>query len=204
MNHYQINLGRKITSKISDFSPKQAIFTVAIIKLTYFFIEMLTARITGSLSLYAESIDFLEDAFSGIIIAFAIVLGHKNHQLICKALSAVLVIPAVIFLLVVYGKMMDPFVPSGYAMSLTAIGSLFVNAFCLFLLRHLSVNHHALSYLMFITSKIDVIASSGIVIAGLLTSIFNTLWVDCIVGSLIFLLNVKAAKVIWSMSESKR
>ena len=51
---------------------RKVVITVAILNLAYFVIEFAVALMIGSVSLFADSVDFLEDASINLLIAAAL------------------------------------------------------------------------------------------------------------------------------------
>lgn len=51
---------------------RRVVVIVAFLNLAYFGVEFSVARAIGSVSLFADSVDFLEDASVNVLIAFAI------------------------------------------------------------------------------------------------------------------------------------
>ena len=62
-----------------DAALKKGVIFVAFANLSYFFVEFAVARSIGSVSLLADSIDFLEDASVNFLIAIAIGWSLKNR-----------------------------------------------------------------------------------------------------------------------------
>jgi Co/Zn/Cd efflux system component len=56
----------------TDHSLRQVIRLVAVLNLAYFGVEFAVARLIGSVSLFADSIDFLEDASVNFLILAAL------------------------------------------------------------------------------------------------------------------------------------
>lgn len=56
-----------VVSKISDNSLGRVVRLAAVLNLVYFGVEFAVARAIGSVSLFADSIDFLEDASANIL-----------------------------------------------------------------------------------------------------------------------------------------
>lgn len=61
----------------SNKALRTAVIVVALANLIYFSIEFLFARAPGSVSLFADSVDFLEDASVNVLIAAALAWPAK-------------------------------------------------------------------------------------------------------------------------------
>ena len=57
---------------------RRVVAVVALLNLAYFGVEFAVARAIGSVSLFADSVDFLEDASLNILIALA--LEHFSYR----------------------------------------------------------------------------------------------------------------------------
>ena len=63
----------------SNLALRRAVIIVALANLAYFFVEFVMAKRIGSVSLFADSIDFLEDASVNFLIAIAIGWSARNR-----------------------------------------------------------------------------------------------------------------------------
>ena len=62
-----------------DPALRRAVIVVAVANFAYFFVEFAVARHIGSVSLFADSVDFLEDASINFLIAIAIGWSTQNR-----------------------------------------------------------------------------------------------------------------------------
>jgi len=67
---------------------------VALINLAYFGIEFAVALQIGSVSLFADSIDFLEDASINFLILTALGWSATRRSLVGMGLAAILLVPS--------------------------------------------------------------------------------------------------------------
>jgi Co/Zn/Cd efflux system component len=67
---------------------------VALLNLAYFGIEFAVALHIGSVSLFADSVDFLEDASINLLIAVALGWRARRRAQLGMALAGVLLVPA--------------------------------------------------------------------------------------------------------------
>src|SRR5713101_6772978 len=86
----------------------EAVVTVALLNLGYFGIECAVARAIGSVSLFADSIDFLEDATVNGLILVALGWSAVRRSIVGMVLAAVLFAPAVATLWTAWGKFNFP------------------------------------------------------------------------------------------------
>jgi Co/Zn/Cd efflux system component len=180
----------------------KSVLFVAFANLTYFFVEFIAANNIHSSSLFADSIDFLEDASINILIFLALGWSIKNKARLGKCLAMILVIPALAFLYTIWQKFNMPSVPDPFILSLTGLGALLVNLTCTFILMRFRNYQGSLTRAAFLSARNDALANIGIIIAGLIGYIWVSMWPDLIVGFLIMAINLDAAKEIWEASES--
>jgi Co/Zn/Cd efflux system component len=96
----------------------------AILNLAYFGIEFAVAMAIGSVSLFADSIDFLEDAAVNFLILFARDWSARYRARMGMALSGVLLLPGVATLWTAWRKFAAPVPPSPLPLSLVGAGAL--------------------------------------------------------------------------------
>jgi Co/Zn/Cd efflux system component len=180
----------------------KSVLFVAFANLTYFFVEFIAANNIHSSSLFADSIDFLEDASINILIFLALGWSIKSKARLGKCLAMILVIPALAFLYTIWQKFNMPSVPDPSILSLTGFGALLVNLTCTFILMRFRNYQGSLTRAAFLSARNDALANIGIIIAGLIGYIWVSMWPDLIVGFLIMAINLDAAKEIWEASKS--
>jgi Co/Zn/Cd efflux system component len=71
---------------------RRVILTVALANLAYFFFEFAVAKRIGSVSLFADSIDFLEDTAINLLILTALRWSLRHRARLGMLLSGVMVI----------------------------------------------------------------------------------------------------------------
>ena len=72
---------------------RKAVGIVAALNLGYFAIEFAVANAIGSVSLFADSVDFLEDASVNLLILFALGWSARSRAKLGMALAGILLIP---------------------------------------------------------------------------------------------------------------
>ena len=176
---------------------RRVIYFVAFANLLFFFVEFVMARSIGSVSLFADSIDFLEDASVNFLILLALSWSAKNRARIGMILAGIILIPGLSTLWMTWQKLIFFVPPEPLALSLTGIGALAVNLTCaLMLAQH---RHHGSSLVKaaFLSARNDVFANVAIILTGPITTYTNSALPDLIVGLAIASLNFNAAKEVW-------
>jgi len=170
---------------------------VALLNLAYFGVEFTVALMIGSVSLFADSIDFLEDASINALILMALGWSASHRAIVSKLLAGIILIPGLATLWMAWQKFALPIPPAPIPLSLTGAGALLVNFACAVLL--LRVRHHggSLGLAAFLSARNDVLANAAIVLAGLVTSYTLLAWPDLIVGLGIAIINAGAAGEVY-------
>jgi Co/Zn/Cd efflux system component len=183
---------------------RRAVMIVALLNLAYFGVEFVVARNIGSVSLLADSVDFLEDAAVNLLIFAALGWSATRRAQVGMALAAMLLIPALAFLWAVWRKFAAPAPPEAVSLTLTGLGALAINLFCAFTLaRH---RHHggSLAKAAFLSARNDALANIAIIVAGVATMFTRSLWPDLVVGVGIALMNLDAARAVWTAARQER
>jgi Co/Zn/Cd efflux system component len=189
---------------MSNASLRRAVLIVALANLAYFAIEFAIAVRIGSVSLLADSADFVEDAAVNLLIFFAVLWSAKNKARVGMAMSLILLLPAVAFLWTAGQKLMSPLPPESLALSLTGLGALAVNLSCAYLLASFRNAGGSLTRAAFLSARNDAIANVAIVAAGIITAIaWRSAWPDLIVGLGIAYMNLDAAKEVWEAARDE-
>jgi Co/Zn/Cd efflux system component len=176
---------------------RAAVRFVALANLAYFGVEFAVALSIGSVSLFADSIDFLEDAAVNFLILVALAWSAARRARVGMALAAILLIPALATLWMTWSKVSVPLPPEPLALSLTGLGALAVNLICAFRLARFRDHGGSLSKAAFLSARNDALANVAIIGAGLLTLALPSAWPDIVVGLGIAAMNADAARAVW-------
>ena len=182
---------------------RRTVARVAAVNLAYFGVEFAVALAIGSVSLLADSVDFLEDAAINLLILMALGWSPAWRARVGAALALVMLVPAAAFLWTLAGKLAEPVPPEAFALTLTGAGALAVNLLCAALLaRH---RHHgtSLARAAFLSARNDAAANLAIIAAGLWTAAQPSIWPDVIVGLGIAWLNLDAAREVWRRARAE-
>ena len=172
--------------------------------LAYFGIEFSVALAIHSVSLFADSIDFLEDGSVNFVILVALGWSAKWRARTGMLLTAILIVPGLATLWTAWQKFGAPSPPDPALLSLTGAGALAVNLACAFTLTRF--RHHAgsLTKAAFLSARNDAFANIGTVAAAVATLIVHCGWPDLIVGLGIALMNANAAREVYEAARRER
>ena len=176
---------------------RRAVLVVALLNLGYFGLEFAVAVAIGSVSLFADSVDFLEDASVNLLILLALSWSLKARARIGMALAGILLVPTLATLWALWSKFQLPVPPAPAPLTLTGLGALAVNFSCAMLLTRFRHDSGSLTRAAFLSARNDVFANIGIVLAGLITVLVPSVLPDVIVGIGIMLINADAAHDVW-------
>ena len=183
---------------------RRTVRLVALLNLGYFGVEFAVALGIGSVSLFADSIDFLEDtAINGLIL---VALGWSPHRraLVGMALAAILLAPGLATLWTAWEKFAVPVPPAPVPLSLAGCGALAINLFCAFLLARFRAHSGSLTRAAFLSARNDAWANIAIIAAGFITAMTVSPWPDLIVGLGIFVMNLDAAREVYTAARRER
>jgi len=175
---------------------RRTVLVVAVLNLGYFVVEFAVAIRIGSVSLFADSIDFLEDASINLLIFVALAWSARNRARLGMALAGILLVPGIATLWTAADKLMVPTPPSPVPLSLTGAGALAVNLACAFLLARFRHHSGSLTRAAFLSARNDALANVAIILAGVVTAFTLSPWPDLVVGLAIAAINIDAAREV--------
>jgi Co/Zn/Cd efflux system component len=194
---------------LTDAAPneplRRVVAVVALLNLAYFAVEFTVALVIGSVSLFADSIDFLEDASINLLIFTALGWSAARRARVGMLLAGILLVPGLATLWTAWDKLMKPVAPEPFALSLTGAGALAVNVTCAVLLARHRSQGGSLTRAAFLSARNDAYANIAIIAAGLFTAtVWASAWPDIIVGLGIACLNFDAAREVWDAARKER
>ncbi len=183
---------------------RRAVAAVGLFNLGYFGVEFAVALAIGSVSLFADSIDFLEDASVNFLIFVALGWSAARRAKVGMALAVILLIPGLATLWTAWDKFLTPVPPEPVPLSLAGTGALVVNVACALMLTRYRTHSGSLTRAAFLSARNDAFANIAIIVAGLLTAfVWRSAWPDLIVGLGIAALNADAAREVWSAARDE-
>lgn len=183
---------------------RRAVAAVALLNLGYFGVEFAVAVAIGSVSLLADSVDFLEDAAVNGLILFALGWSLRARARVGMALAAILLVPAAALVWALWTKLQAPLPPAPLPLSATGMGALAVNLGCAGLLLRYRDHRGSLTRAAFLSARNDVYANIAIVLAGAITALSGSVWPDIVVGVGIAAINADAARQVWQAARGEQ
>ena len=177
---------------------KKAVLLVAVLNLLYFFIEFIAALNIRSVSLLADSIDFIEDASINFLIFFAISLTLAKKAKVSIILSIIMLLPGLTALWAIWQQVLYQEPPRPIELSLVAFGALIVNCLCTFILIRFKNFSGSLTRGAFLSARNDALANLAIIFTGIITYYYPSIWPDIIVGIFIAYIRTESALEIYN------
>jgi Co/Zn/Cd efflux system component len=183
---------------------RRVVALVALLNIGYFGVEFAVATTIGLVSLFADSVDFFEDAAVSLLVLLALGWAPRRRALVGVALGLLLLAPRVATLWTAWQKIGAPVPPAPLPLMLAGLGALAINLTCALMLARWRETHGSLTRAAFLSARNDAIANLAIITAGLLTVAYPSAWPDLAIGLGIFLLNLDAAREIWEAAHKER
>jgi Co/Zn/Cd efflux system component len=182
---------------------RRAAALVAALNLGYFGIEASLALAIGSVALFADSIDFLEDAAVNVLIVVALGWSARRRALLGALLGALILAPTVATVWTAWEKLLEPAAPPALPLLLGGLGALAVNTLCAVLIAPYRAKGGSLSRAAFLSARNDAIANAAIILAAGVTAATLSPWPDLVVGLGILALNARAAFEVWEAAHTE-
>ncbi len=183
---------------------RQAVTLVALLNLAYFGVEFAVATSIGSVSLFADSIDFLEDASINLLILVGLGWSAANRARLGMVLAAILLVPGLATLWTAWDKFWLPVPPEPIPLTLAGAGALAVNLTCALILARYRGHAGSLTRAAFLSARNDTFANIAIIAAGFVTAATLSGWPDLVVGLAIAAINADAAHEIYEAAREER
>lgn len=173
---------------------------VAGLNLGYFAVEATVAVAIRSVSLLADSVDFLEDTAVNLLIALALGWSLAARARVGRLLALVILVPAIAVVVQLVLKVGEPEAPAVLPLVLTAAGAAAVNLTAALLLARIRAEAGAMGRAAWLAARNDVIINVAVIAMALVTLAVGTGWPDIVLGALVIALNGRAALDVWRLA----
>jgi Co/Zn/Cd efflux system component len=180
---------------------KKLLWTVLLINLSLFILEIIAGFISESMGLVADSLDMLADAMVYGLSLYAV--GHlaSKKKQIAKMSGYLQMALALFGIIEVIRRFLGiEEVPEFQLMIIISLFALVGNAVSLYLLQKSKSKEVHMQASVIFTSN-DVIVNIGVILAGAIVYFTNSKYPDLIVGSIVFVLVAKGAIRILKLSK---
>ncbi|HET7822904.1 MAG TPA: cation transporter [Ornithinibacter sp.] len=192
------------TELIDPRALRRTVLIVAGLNLAYFGVEASVALAIGSVSLIADSVDFLEDTAINLLIALALGWPLARRALAGHVMALIILVPALAAAWEAVSKAFHPSAPDVTALLVTAGGAAAVNTVCAFLLVGVRYHGGSLSGAAYLSARNDVAVNLAIIAMALVTAWTGSGWPDIVLGAVIVLINARAAWQVWGLAGEER
>ena len=208
----QLNLGhKKLYTKKSNrqsfdqnTDQRKVLWSVLIINLVFFILEMGYGLVSKSMGLVADSLDMLADSFVYAISLIAVGKSLTHKKTVAKIAGYFQIILALIgFGEVIRRTIYSVEFPNYLTMIIISVLALVGNALCLYLLQKSKDKDEAHIKASLIFTSNDVVINLGVIVAGLMVYWLNSDMPDLIIGAIVFFIVSKGAIRILSLSKNK-
>jgi Co/Zn/Cd efflux system component len=182
---------------------RRGVRLVALLNLAYFGVEFAVALAIRSVSLFADSIDFLEDASVNFLILVALGWDARRRARVGMALAGILLVPGLATLWTAWRQFAVPLPPAPVPLSLAGAGALAVNLSCAIMLARYRRHSGSLTRAAFLSARNDTLANVAIIATGFVTAYTQSAWPDLIVGLGIALMNADAAREVYGAAREE-
>jgi Co/Zn/Cd efflux system component len=169
-----------------------------LLNLAYFGVEFAVALAIGSVSLFADSVDFLEDASINLLIFVALTWSPPRRALLGMVLAGILLVPGFATLWTAWDKFWLPLPPAPIPLTLAGTGALAV------ILARYRGHAGSLTRAAFLSARNDAFANIAIIAAGFVTAATLSGWPDLVVGLAIAAINADAAREVYAAAREER
>jgi Co/Zn/Cd efflux system component len=180
---------------------KKLLWTVLIINVSFFALEITMGFIANSMGLVADSLDMLAD---GIVYGLALIavggtVARKKN--IAKFAGYFQIVLALIGFMEVIRRFIGiEKMPDFQTMVIISIFALIANVICLYLLQKSKSKEAHMQASMIFTSN-DVIINTGVISAGLLVNWLHSPYPDLIIGAVVFIIVARGAYRILQLAK---
>jgi Co/Zn/Cd efflux system component len=120
--------------------------------LAYFGVDFSVALSIDSVSLFADSVDFLEDASVNFLIAIALGWSATSRARVGMALVSILLIPGLATLWTAWEKFLVPLSPASLPLLLAGADALAISLLCAFMLVQFRAHSGSLTRAAFLSA----------------------------------------------------
>ena len=176
---------------------------VATLNLGMFAAEIAVALAGGSVSLFADAVDFFEDASINLLILAGLGWSARARARLGMGLAAIILAPSLATLVMAWHRYVSGTPPKALAVGVTGLAALLVNTACAVLLARHREAAGSLTRAAFLSARNDTLANVAIIAVGVVTLWWRSPWPDLGVGLAIGLVNAGAAWEVWEAARDE-
>ncbi|EYT50519.1 cation transporter [Brachybacterium muris] len=174
-------------------SMRRIVAIVAALNLIACVVEGVIAWRIGSVALFADAADFLEDFLINTLVLVAAGWPLASRRKASYALAGLILLPALAALWTAIHRILEGGTPQPLVLGATGVGALVVNLVCAVLLMRLRSGHGSLGRGAWLAARNDALANVLIIAAGAVMLVWASPVPDIVVGLVIAAVNAGAA-----------
>ena len=183
----------------------RSLLWVSFLSFSYFLFEFFFALAIGSVSLLADSLDFLEDGFITLLVFLSVRWTRKTRARLGRMFALIILIPSIWTAIQAFEKFLNPREPEVISMILVAVGAAIMTIVGALILYRVRLLGGPLLKDAWIVTRNDVGINLTIVLMGCVTYFWiQNGWPDLILGIVILILNGSAAWTIWKTAHIEK
>jgi len=182
---------------------RSVVLVVAGLNFAWFWVEAVVALAIGSVALFADSVDFLEDTAINLLIALALGWGARHRAIAGKVMAGILLVPAAAAVWQAAAKWGDPTAPDVGWLVVTAGSAALVNGLCAWLLARVRTVGGSLSRAAYLSARNDVLVNLAIIAMAVVTALTGSGWPDLVLGLAIVVIGVHSAAEVWEVAQEE-
>ena len=172
---------------------RRTVAIVAALNLIACVVEGVIAWRIGSVALFADAADFLEDFLINTLVLVAAGWPLASRRKASYALAGLILLPAIAALWTAIHRILEGGTPQPLVLGATGAGALVVNLVCAVLLMRLRSGHGSLGRGAWLAARNDALANVLIIAAGAVMLVWASPVPDIVVGLVIAAVNAGAA-----------
>lgn len=172
---------------------RRIVAIVAALNLIACVVEGVIAWRIGSVALFADAADFLEDFLINTLVLVAAGWPLASRRKASYALAGLILLPAIAALWTAIHRILEGGTPQPLVLGATGVGALVVNLVCAVLLMRLRSGHGSLGRGAWLAARNDALANVLIIAAGAVMLVWASPVPDIVVGLVIAAVNAGAA-----------
>jgi len=198
----QLNLGCSLqsTSTIDDVEVKgnnsyqsKLLWAVLIINFAFFIIEMTTGLLSKSMGLVADSLDMFADTVVYGLSLWAVGSALSRKKMVARMSGYFQILLALLGITEVIRRFINEDIAPNYqTMIIVSVFALLANAASMMILRKTNSKDAHIQASKIFTSN-DIIINIGVIIAGFMVMLTQSLIPDLIIGTLVFLVVLRSS-----------
>ena len=161
------------------------------------------AEVIGFDGTRAERYDVLRVYLINLLVLTALGWSLASRRKASIGLAGLILIPAIAAFGTAIWKMISGEPPEPLTLSVTAIIAMVINLVCAILLMNLRKADSALTRGAWLAARNDVLANLLILAAGVVTIFWFSAWPDIVVGLVIGVINLTAAKEVYEQARAE-